>query len=745
MLKLLLNHWQESYNKSPARVTSEDPLLCTDLAKTRPNEEFLVSRVNPLFVDSSTEASPSGTIKKTSSETTADVHNPQDSDEPDSSTLAKKPPEPPDPPPTPTTTPTATLDSSSIASTSTRGVHEPKVEATKSETLPHPKELQPHHQADPQTEPVAKPEGQSDSQQTDTWNSDRSSSPRPLVELREWQENGKKQEDHVLNRLRNSGRASIITKEKLSLVEKVIAERLGKRIPEPGIRRTIELLKKDNVPVTQEAQPAKQQEDVKSDDARTEVRTDFRADIKEDAKTVVKTDLKTDEETEVKTVVETDVQTDTRADVKTEVKSHLPPVAPPLPLAPVVAPVSVLDGSVQTEDTRKPPDSSSEADAVDSNPKDETSETVSMPKLEDGSTQSDSMTDSSNKKPEVKDKSSGPSTSEDSGITRGDQVYSDTGKRKAATKSDSSEQSSTESTKGKRQRRTKKEALRESMRRRQKSNYKSRCSVCKSGPPKKERPPHPRIHKHKRSAESGLVLSGSGSLSDLAFEYPYLSDPCPAHCRHKRSSITCMESCRDYPCEDFCNSVYRYPPGHGPYEACPCGCVHNTALLPECCRWGDAPRSRYSWNGSEAAGPAAGACTCRRSHPAYTSRRKVKFAHRPGSREAQKSDLNEDEEDEPDKGDRSPTASKCDQDSLADVPSKDPLPNGHVLAENGLLEKQHANGAPHAWEEWQQYMRQKTLRSRRKRALCMGVIALSIILFVGVTVSVGLAYLRKKF
>lgn len=66
-------------------------------------------------------------------------------------------------------------------------------------------------------------------------------------------------------------------------------------------------------------------------------------------------------------------------------------------------------------------------------------------------------------------------------------------------------------------------------------------------------------------------------------------------------------------------------------------------------------------------------------------------------------------------------------------------------AENGLLEKQQANGVPYAWEEWQQYMRQKTLRSRRKRALCMGVIALSIILFVGVTVSVGLAYLRKKF
>ncbi|EEC07146.1 hypothetical protein IscW_ISCW006495 [Ixodes scapularis] len=177
-------------------------------------------------------------------------------------------------------------------------------------------------------------------------------------------------------------------------------------------------------------------------------------------------------------------------------------------------------------------------------------------------------------------------------------------------------------------------------------------------------------------------------------------------------------------CPFVASCQWWYPPGHGPYEACPCGCVHNTALLPECCRWGDAPRSRYSWNGSEAAGPAAGACTCRRSHPAYSSRRKVKFAHRPGSKEA----LN-----------------KCDQDSLADPPSKDPLPNGHVLAENGLLEKQQANGVPYAWEEWQQYMRQKTLRSRRKRALCMGVIALSIILFVGVTVSVGLAYLRKKF
>ncbi|CAN8004857.1 unnamed protein product [Ixodes hexagonus] len=742
MLKLLLNHWQESYNKSPARVTSEDPLLCTDLAKTRPNEEFLVSRVNPLFVDSSTEASPSGTIKKTSSETTADVHNPQDSDEPDSLTLAKKPPEPPDPPPTPPTPSTATPDSGSIASTSTKGVHEPKVEATKSETQPEPKELQPAHRADPQPEPVGKTEGQSDQQQTGTWNSDRSSSPRPLVELREWQENGKKQEDHVLNRLRNSGRASIITKEKLSLVEKVIAERLGKRIPEPGIRRTIELLKKDAVPTSQESQPAKPQEDVKSDDI-TEVKTVFRSDIKEDIRTVVKTDLIRD----FRTDVETEVKTDARTDVKTEIKASLPPVAPPLPPAPVVAPVSVLDGSAQTEDIRKPQDSASEADAVDSNPKDETSETVSMPKLEDGSTQSDSMTDSSNKKPEVKDKSSGTSTTEDSGITRGDQVYSDTGKRKVATKSDTSEQSSTESTKGKRHRRTKKEALRESMRRRQKSNYKSRCSVCKSGPPKKERTPHPRPHnhKHKRSAESGLV-SGSGSLSDLGFEYPYLSDPCPAHCRHKRSSITCMESCRDYPCEDFCNSVYRYPPGHGPYEACPCGCVHNTALLAECCRWGDAPRSRYSWNGSEAVVPTgAGACTCRSSHPAYSSRRKVKFAHRPGSKDAQKSDLNEDDEDEPDKGDGSPSASKCDQDSLADVPSKDPLPNGHVLAENGLLEKQHANGAPYAWEEWQQYMRQKTLRSRRKRALCMGVIALSIILFVGVTVSVGLAYLRKKF
>lgn len=99
--------------------------------------------------------------------------------------------------------------------------------------------------------------------------------------------------------------------------------------------------------------------------------------------------------------------------------------------------------------------------------------------------------------------------------------------------------------------------------------------------------------------------------------------------------------------------------------------------------------------------------------------------------------------------DRSTEVNKSEQEgSFAGdtTPVKDALPNGHILAEGGLLEKAAPpSGPPYPWEEWQQYMRQKTLRSRRKRALCMGVIALTIILFVGITVSVGLAYLRKKF
>ncbi|KAL1427839.1 hypothetical protein MTO96_003172 [Rhipicephalus appendiculatus] len=368
-----------------------------------------------------------------------------------------------------------------------------------------------------------------------------------------------------------------------------------------------------------------------------------------------------------------------------------------------------------------------------------------MPKIEDA--HSDSMTDSSNSKKEERKngKSSGPSTSEDSGITRGDQVYSDTGRRKISTKSDSSEQSSSEASRGKRHRRIKKDSSRDSTKKRHKSSYKSRCSFCNKAAKKSHQRGHK--HKHRSMAESGLV-SGSGSLSDLAFEHPWLSDSCTAHCRQKRSSITCMESCRDYPCEDFHNAVYRYPGGHVGCEGCSC----IRAPFPECCRWGDVPRSRYSWNGSEAAAVAAAGghplCACRRAHPMFSSRRKVKFANKSKDSLQQKAELNEDEED----ADRvsgegnNDTATKSDQGSFGEMPPKESPSNGHILAENGLLEKQQGpTGPPYAWEEWRRYMREKNLRSRRKRALCMGVIALSIILFVGISVSLGLAYLRRKF
>ncbi|KAH6939221.1 hypothetical protein HPB50_016540 [Hyalomma asiaticum] len=702
MLKLLLNHWQESYHKAPTRVTSEDPLLCTDLAKTRPNEEFLVSRVNPLFVDSSSEVSPSSTINKpsTSTKTTAEVHSSQDGDNEVAST-SKQPPKPPDPLGGAAELPQV----SAVAETNYISEASLKTDATDAEAVATA-------DSDKKTSESQPSEGDSPKDSLET---DRSSSPKPLVELREWQEN--KAEDRVLNRLRSSGRASLITKEKLNLVEKVIAERLGKRVPEPGIRKTIELLKNESAP------PSPQQ-------------TLLPAAKREQAEEVLEQPSTSELPTDLPSTSSGDKQ-----------ESPVPSVTPPQP-ASTEETASVVDGSVQAEASKTPeaPSEAGSSVASASAPKDESSETVSMPKIEDA--HSDSMTDSSNSKKEERKngKSSGPSTSEDSGITRGDQVYSDSGRRKISTKSDSSEQSSSEASRGKRHRRIKKDSSRDSTRKRHKSSYKSRCSFCNKAAKKShQRSGHK--HKHRSMAESGLV-SGSGSLSDLAFEHPWLSDSCTAHCRQKRSSITCMESCRDYPCEDFHNAVYRYPGGHVGCEGCSC----IRAPFPECCRWGDVPRSRYSWNGSEAAAVAAAGghplCACRRAHPMFSSRRKVKFAHKSKDSLQQKAELNEDEED----ADRvagegnNDAATKSDQGSYGEVPPKESPSNGHILAENGLLEKQQGPpGSTYAWEEWRRYMREKNLRSRRKRALCMGVIALSIILFVGISVSLGLAYLRRKF
>lgn len=702
MLKLLLNHWQESYHKAPTRVTSEDPLLCTDLAKTRPNEEFLVSRVNPLFVDSSSEVSPSSTINKpsTSTKTTAEVHSSQDGDNEVAST-SKQPPKPPDPLGGAAELPQV----SAVAETNYISEASLKTDVTDAEAVATA-------DSDKKTSESQPSEGDSPKDSLET---DRSSSPKPLVELREWQEN--KAEDRVLNRLRSSGRASLITKEKLNLVEKVIAERLGKRVPEPGIRKTIELLKSESAP------PSPQQ-------------TLLPAAKREQAEEALEQPSTSELPTDLPSTSSGDKQ-----------ESPVPSVTPPQP-ASTEETASVVDGSVQAEASKTPeaPSEAGSSVASASAPKDESSETVSMPKIEDA--HSDSMTDSSNSKKEERKngKSSGPSTSEDSGITRGDQVYSDSGRRKISTKSDSSEQSSSEASRGKRHRRIKKDSSRDSTRKRHKSSYKSRCSFCNKAAKKShQRSGHK--HKHRSMAESGLV-SGSGSLSDLAFEHPWLSDSCTAHCRQKRSSITCMESCRDYPCEDFHNAVYRYPGGHVGCEGCSC----IRAPFPECCRWGDVPRSRYSWNGSEAAAVAAAGghplCACRRALPMFSSRRKVKFAHKSKDSLQQKAELNEDEED----ADRvagegnNDAATKSDQGSYGEVPPKESPSNGHILAENGLLEKQQGPPGPtYAWEEWRRYMREKNLRSRRKRALCMGVIALSIILFVGISVSLGLAYLRRKF
>lgn len=701
MLKLLLNHWQESYHKAPTRVTSEDPLLCTDLAKTRPNEEYLVSRVNPLFVDSSREVSPNSTINKpsTSTKTTADVHSSQDGDNEIAST-SKQPPKPPDP----LKEAVESALTPTVAETSSHSEASSKADAVDVEAVATA-------DSDKKTSESLPSEGDSPKDSLET---DRSSSPKPLVELREWQEN--KQEDRVLNRLRSSGRASLITKEKLNLVEKVIAERLGKRIPEPGIRKTIELLRNES------ATPSPQQTLLPS----------ARREQVEDALEQPSTSASP---AELPSTSNSDKQ-----------ESPVPPETLPQP-ASIEETAPVVDGSVpaETSNTPEAPSEAGSSVASASAPKDETSETVSMPKIEDA--HSDSLTDSSNSKKEERKngKSSGPSTSEDSGITRGDQVYSDTGRRKISTKSDSSDQSSSEASRGKRHRRIKKDSSRDSTRKRHKSSYKSRCSFCNKAAKKSHQKGHK--HKHRSMAESGLV-SGSGSLSDLAFEHPWLSDSCTAQCHHKRSSITCMESCRDYPYEDFHNAVYRYPGGHVGCEGCSC----IRAPFPECCRWGDVPRSRYSWNGSEAAAVAAAGghplCACRRAHPMFSSRRKVKFAHKSKDSLQEKGELNEDEED----ADRASgegnndTATKSDQGSFGEVPSKEPPSNGHILAENGLLEKQQGpTGPPYAWEEWRRYMREKNLRSRRKRALCMGVIALSIILFVGISVSLGLAYLRRKF
>lgn len=701
MLKLLLNHWQESYHKAPTRVTSEDPLLCTDLAKTRPNEEYLVSRVNPLFVDSSREVSPNSTINKpsTSTKTTADVHSSQDGDNEIAST-SKQPPKPPDP----LKEAVESALTPTVAETSSHSEASSKADAVDVEAVATA-------DSDKKTSESLPSEGDSPKDSLET---DRSSSPKPLVELREWQEN--KQEDRVLNRLRSSGRASLITKEKLNLVEKVIAERLGKRIPEPGIRKTIELLRNES------ATPSPQQTLLPS----------ARRDQVEDALEQPSTSASP---AELPSTSNSDKQ-----------ESPVPPETLPQP-ASIEETAPVVDGSVpaETSNTPEAPSEAGSSVASASAPKDETSETVSMPKIEDA--HSDSLTDSSNSKKEERKsgKSSGPSTSEDSGITRGDQVYSDTGRRKISTKSDSSDQSSSEASRGKRHRRIKKDSSRDSTRKRHKSSYKSRCSFCNKVAKKSHQKGHK--HKHRSMAESGLV-SGSGSLSDLAFEHPWLSDSCTAQCHHKRSSITCMESCRDYPYEDFHNAVYRYPGGHVGCEGCSC----IRAPFPECCRWGDVPRSRYSWNGSEAAAVAAAGghplCACRRAHPMFSSRRKVKFAHKSKDSLQEKGELNEDEED----ADRASgegnndTATKSDQGSFGEVPSKESPSNGHILAENGLLEKQQGpTGPPYAWEEWRRYMREKNLRSRRKRALCMGVIALSIILFVGISVSLGLAYLRRKF
>lgn len=710
MLKLLLNHWQESYHKAPTRVTSEDPLLCTDLAKTRPNEEFLVSRVNPVFVDSSTEGSPSSTIKKPS-ETTADVHSSQDGDKEVAST-SKEPPEPPD----------SLRGVSEAATTSDESATTSKDTATPSlESAAETAGITVTADTEPKSSEVELNESDFPKDSLET---DRSSSPRPLVELREWHDN--KPEDRVLNRLRSSGRASVITKEKLNLVEKVIAERLGKRVPEPGIRKTIELLRNEST---------------SSSPQHTLLPTPKR----------VQTES-TSSESPLPVNVPPPEQFATTSSEKQD--SPAPPETPS-PQALTEETASVVDGSLQAVAAKSPeaPSEAGSSEASRSAPKDESSETVSMPKIEDA--HSDSMTDSSNsKKEDGKDaKSSGPSTSEDSGITRGDQVYSDTGRRKVATKSDTSDQSSTEASRGKRQRRIKKDASRDSTRKRQKSAYKSSntCSHCRKAAKKSS---HDKGgHKHKRrsmaAAESGIVAS-SGSLSDLAFDHPWLSDSCAGHCHHKRSSISCMESCRDYPCEDFHNAVYRYPGGPPGWEGC--NCIR--APMPECCRWGDVPRSRYSWNGSEAAAVAGVTghpiCSCRRMHPLFSSRRKVKFAHR--SKDPQKTDLKEDEEDAEAasghaSGECNHESAKSDQGSFGEVTLKETQGNGHILvgdAENGLLEKQQ-QGPPYGWEEWQRYMREKNLRSRRKRALCMGVIALTIILFVGISVSLGLAYLRRKF
>ncbi|XP_064472716.1 uncharacterized protein LOC135387458 [Ornithodoros turicata] len=637
MLKLLLNHWQDSHHK--ARVQSEDPLLCTDLAKTRPNEEFSVSRVNPVFVDSSAEASPNFRLKR--------------SEVPNSEVAASPSPqvqESSDQQAVPVETPKEDTPSSDDA-----------MNLTSLDSSTEPKSIIEDQASDSGRESGSSPSG--------TTPVEGGTTKRPLVELKQWE--------------RDVCSPSLLTQEKISLIEKVIAQRFSKQLPESSF---LHPRKEEKV----EQETTKGQITEKPDETKGELPETTAGKLVETKEKLEETKEKLEEPKEKPS------EKASAGDLNTATggTSRIPPI----------------DGQCSDSNVVSEAEANQEHTEV-------IAETMSPPVLRrDESSGSETVSKTTGSEAQALDRT----TSEDSGITRGDQVHSDdalsdTAPKVTSTRSDSSDHSA--DSKAKKRSALHVKAARSH--RHHRSGNKLRCSFCMRDAKRN----HVKKSKH-RSIAVPEIVSSSGSLTDLAFEHPWLSDGCMG-CR---SSVSCME--RDYPYEEFCNAVHRHSQGHMPmfnYDSC-CSSVHGHGNC-----WPEPPRSRFSWTGGEDSTP----CTCRRSQPHYSSKRKVKFAQRTPSQRTEQEEEKTDErttdhEDSAKESDKPPSDVKIDANNVK--------ANDHVLMEGGMLD-----GGVVPWHEWQLYMRQKDLQSKRKRALCMGVIALSIVVFVGVSVSLALAFLRRKF
>lgn len=704
MLKLLLNHWQDSHRKTPTRVQSEDPLLCTDLAKTRPNEEFSVSRVNPLFVDSSAETSPNIRLKG-AAKTIVQVHsNSRESDQERANERA--PSEPPDV--SSGAKDKVSNDAQKAAKLELKDAAHKEDGATTDDTAP--KTLLEDQASDSGRESGSSPtsEEHSGSDELSSVASEASTTPghsdktapKPLVELREWEKN------RGLDNLVKPGTTSVITREKIDLIEKVIAHRLTRQFSDRTANGSI--LRSTNSSYLHSVRKAVVSEQATPEGPKEELPA-------------------TKEKTESVPTTQTATNTKPTPQVLSSAPDQSEPQSPQALQLPTTPPEVPKDEISEVEANQEQTEVIAEIMPAVTRPDESSSST------------SDSTTESKNA--DVASKSSSSSagqTSVDSGITRGDQVHTDVphlAPTKASTKSDSSDHSSDSKTRKRSAMKSK--GLRNSQRRNHGVENKLRCSFCRRNAKRNQR----RISKHKhRSIAAPEVVSSNGTLTDLALEHPWLSDGCPVHFHGKRSSISCMENCRDYPYEEFCNAVYRHP--QGPMPLCNCdSCCYSSSghghSHSDCYHWEELPRSRFSWNGG---GDDPTPCTCKRSHPAFSSRRKVKFAQRPATEGSDPKDGEKDGEQDSEKDDGEKDDSV---DGSACPASKDIKTNGHVLMEGGMYDKNGPTVLP--WHEWQLYMREKNLRARRKRALCMGVIALTIVVFVGVSVSLALAFLRKKF